>query len=135
MAGSSTPSASIQPRVAGISIQTAGYGGTIAIVYGTNRVAANLIWYRNFKATPIYTGHQGGKGGASRFQIGYTYTAAVILALCEGPIGNVHKVWRDKDILALSNLGGTLIVGNRTQSPWSYVTTNFPSEAIGYAGT
>jgi len=138
MATPPTRSSAFQvPIVARIQIQTAAYGGALAIAYGTNRVAVNLIWYRDFKAIPQYAEQQGGKGGDRNpyTPSSYLYTASVMLAVCEGPIANVIRVWRDKQRTSLVGSGFTLLVGNRTQSAWSYLTTKYPTEAIGYAGT
>jgi hypothetical protein len=135
--GSSKSVATEQPKLASIQIQTSAYGGVVALVYGTNRVPGNLIWYGDFKPIPHSTTISGGKGGSggSTTQTSYTYEAAVVLALAEGPIGGIGRVWRDKEIGSLAGYGFTLFVGNRSQSPWSYLTSKHPSEAIGYAGT
>jgi len=78
------------PAVSGLQIQTSAYGKVIPIVYGTTRLAPNLIWYGDFAAIAHQSsppssgkggvaGGSGGKGGGGATT--YTYTAAVMLGL------------------------------------------------------
>lgn len=83
------------PVIGGVRLTTSSYGKPIALCYGRNRIPGNLIWYNDFKAIP-HTSHSGGKGGGGVSQTSYTYTAAAIMGLCEGPIANVLDVWAGK---------------------------------------
>lgn len=127
-----------QPKVyTGIQIQTSAQGVPVQIVYGKNRIAPNLIWYNNFQAHKQNGKGAGGKGG-SKGAGNYTYTAAVMLALCEGPIAGVGAVWADQTMYAtggLTKLGLTLFTGTASQGVWSYLATNYPSQALAYAYT
>ena len=123
-------------RLTGVQLSTSAYGGPVAIVIGTQRVPANLIDYDNFKAIPHTTkSGGGGSGGApSSSNTTYTYTAAVILALCEGPAA-LGKVWVDKAVTTIAKLGFTVHDGARGQAPDSWWTTNHATKALGYGGT
>jgi hypothetical protein len=122
--------------LAGMQLQTSSYGGVIPVVYGTTRVPGNLIYYADFTAIPHTTSTTVGKGGGGSTQTSttYTYTACIILALCEGPVTSINQVWRDKDLGSLSGFGFTFLSGTRTQTPWSYLTSNHPTFACGYSG-
>lgn len=122
--------------LAGMQLQTSSYGGVLPIVYGTTRIAGNLVYYSDFKAIPHTTSTTVGKGGGGSTQTSttYTYTACVMLALCEGPATSINQVWRDKDLGSLSGFGFTFFSGTRTQTPWSYLTSNHPTQATGYSG-
>ena len=134
MGGSKTISTSEQ-RLANIQLQTSSYGGVLPIVYGTTRIAANLIDYDDFTADPHTTSTHAGKGGGTTMEnTTYTYSAGVIMALCEGPIVSVNRIWRDKKIGTLAGYGFTLLTGTRPQSPWSVWSTKHPSKALGYSG-
>lgn len=137
MFGGGKTSYQSEERLAGVAIQTSCYGGAIALVYGTDRVAVNLIWYAAFTAIP-HTSTQkvgkGGGGGSTQVSTTYTYAAAVMLAICEGP-ATINRVWRDKEIGSLAGYGFTLLNGSRTQSVWSYLTSKYPAQALAYAGT
>src|SRR5437762_13465613 len=105
----------------GLSLQTSAQGVCIAIVYGKNRLSPNLIWYNNFQAHKQSGKGAGGKGG-SKGSGNTTYTAAIILALCEGPILQVEAVWADQtDYLSggLAKLGLSLAPGTASQGVWS----------------
>lgn len=70
----------------------------IPIVWGRQRIPANMIWYGDF--TPIAhttTQSSGGKGGGvSQSSTTYTYTAAIAMGLCEGPIAGIGSIYKDK---------------------------------------
>ena len=122
-------------KLAGIQIQTSCYGGAVALVYGTDRIAANLIHYLDFKAIPHTKKQKMGKGGGgSMSSTTYTYEAMILLAICEG-VASVNRVWKDKSVTSLAGLGFTFFSGSRTQAPWAYLTSKHPAEAVGYAGT
>ncbi|HEY2170329.1 MAG TPA: phage tail protein, partial [Candidatus Angelobacter sp.] len=90
-----------------LRVQTSSYGQVIPILYGQNRIAARLIWAGDFAAIPhTSTTKVGGKGlgsggGNAISNTTYTYQTAVAMALCQGPILNIHNVWDTKGKLTL----------------------------------
>ncbi len=135
------PQTKQQPALSGVQFQTSVYGKCIPLIYGTNRVAPNAIWYGDFfsKKNKAKGGGKGGsvggatgKGGATSST--YTYFTSVALALCEGAIQSVGKFYISKNITTLGDQGFSLFTGTYPQTPWSYLTTNHPSEALGYNG-
>lgn len=97
------PTANEVPRLASLRVQTSSYGTPRKIVFGTQRISASLLDYDDFKAI-AHTSVQkvGGKGGGSGSQnvttVSYTYQAAVMLMLCEGPIQGILQVWDYKGV-------------------------------------
>lgn len=123
-------------RLAGININQSTYGNAIALVYGQNRVPLTLGWYGNFVATPHTTSQSGGKGGGGgSSNTTFTYSASMVMILTEGQITGVGQVWQDKAVTTLAALGLTLFSGAGSQATWSYLTTNFPTQAIPYDHT
>lgn len=121
-----------------IKIQTSAWGMPIAVIYGTARVPANIIYYADFTAIPHTTTQQTGKGGGGSTQTStsYTYTAAVMLAFGEGLVQLTGKVWVDKQVYDNPGaLGFTVAGGNIAQSPWSYLVSKHPTQAVGYGST
>lgn len=119
--------ASQQAAVSGLQLQSSAYGKVIPIVYGTTRIAPNLIWYGDFVATPQQSsgggaGKGGGGGGGKSGSSGsYVYQTAVALGLCEGPIAGVGNVYLDKTVTSLSALGLSFFSGAYGQAPWGYL--------------
>lgn len=131
-----------EPMIGALRIQTSAYGMAIPILYGRQRVPANMIWYGDF--TPIAhttqqtTGGKGGGGGTTIENTTYTYRAALAMALGEGPVDDIGDVWRGKTqypaASALADLGLSLFVGSDPQSPWGYLQTYHAGEALSYPG-
>ncbi len=128
-------------KIANIQLQTSAYGEGLPLQYGTNRMSGNLIWYGNFKAIPQTTKTKAGKGlgKVTSQNKTYTYEAAVMMALCEGPIDGIGTVWKGKDQSNLATLNLTLFAGNSGQAAWSFITSysvsgNWANEALwGYS--
>lgn len=80
------------PRLADLKIQVSTWGTMIPIVYGAMRVAGNVIWSTDLRETAT-TEEQGGKGGPDSETTTYSYHASVAVALCEGPITAIRKIW------------------------------------------
>ncbi len=120
------------PDYTGLQIQTAVNTLPIPILWGTAKIAPNVVWYNDFQTQ---NGSSGGKGGLFGGASGTTYSASVIMALCEGPIVGINQIWKNQSVYTLSELDLTLFTGTDPQSPWSYVTTNYSSQALCYEGT
>ncbi|MGD0023417.1 MAG: hypothetical protein ABSC37_02155, partial [Xanthobacteraceae bacterium] len=87
-------SQSTTPDYTGLQIQTAVNTLPIPIVWGMSKLAPNIIWYNDFQTYP--PAGSGGSGKGSLFSSGsssgsYTYSASVIMALCEGPIEGINQ--------------------------------------------
>ncbi len=121
------------PDYTGLQIQTAVNTLPIPIVWGESKAAPNVIWYNNFQIGG--GGKGGGKGGLFSSGNQTTYTAAVMLALCEGPIASINQVWKSQSVYSLAQLGLSLFTGTTPQTEWSYIATAYPSQALAYQGT
>ena len=121
------------PRYTDINLQTSAQGLPIVLLWGQNRLGTNLIWYGDFKSR---TTKQAGKGGATgKGGSTYYYSTALIMALCEGPVQAIDRVWAGTTLTTLSKLDLTLFEGTATQAAWSYLTSNHPTQALAYART
>lgn len=130
-------------KLGGLRIQSTGYGVCIPLVYGTNRISPNLIEYTNFVAIANTTTQtQGGKGGGvTQTNTTYSYTAAVIMGVCEGPIAGFGALWLDKNTYASpSGRNLSLFTGTYPQASWAWMQTyddgvhGVGGRAIGYQG-
>ncbi|MFA3078766.1 MULTISPECIES: phage tail protein [Acinetobacter calcoaceticus/baumannii complex] len=141
--GTTTVSTS-DKRINSMRIQQSAYGLTQPLVYGKNRVAANMFWYGDFKATAHTTiTKSGGKGGKTKTKnTTYTYSASLMLGLCENKIKDIGIVWRDKEQIVTKTEGGVQLkpidqVGfelfDGDHNPvWGYLASKHPDEAVHY---
>ncbi|MBN8902826.1 MAG: hypothetical protein J0H19_18735 [Rhodospirillales bacterium] len=122
-----------QPAYTGLSVQTSSYGKVVPLVYGTIRIAPNLIWFGDFQAISHTSSASGGKGGGSASSTSYTYSASVCLGLCEGPIVGFGNFWVDKAVYSVNgNQYG--FDGSYDQEAWGYLTSVHPDQALNYRG-
>ncbi len=132
-----------------LNIQTSVQGRPRPIGCGTALLAGNIIDIQDFFAIPNFTnasspsGHAG-KGGLFRSspsaapQIeSYSYYAAVLISLCEGPIISVNRFTGDGITLGTypsPAAGGTVFTGTQTQQAWAYMAARHPDHALSYRG-
>lgn len=124
-------------KISEFTVNTAEYGAVVPEIIGTVRTAGNVIYYDDFTAHEHRETHKAGKGGKSKqVSITYTYTVAVILGLCEGPISGIGKVWIGKNVhnYPADDIQLTLFDGEENQQPWAYTQGKHPEKALPYSG-
>jgi len=99
----------------GYQLQSSIFGLPIPIIYGQQRMAGNVIWTGNWQANPYSgSGGKGSKGGkAGKSGAGgqiYTYSSAIIIALCGGPVRGIGYVWVNKVRLAVSSASEPILI-------------------------
>jgi hypothetical protein len=112
-------------RLEDLAVQTSTYGRAIAQLYGTVRLAGNVIWSQPIRETANTTTvrSSGGKGGRSRrtqsvtSQTTYSYSVTLAIAIAEGPIDRIERVWADAKLLDLSFGSYRIHHGSETQLP------------------
>lgn len=123
------------PRLGDLKVTSSAYGNPIPTVYGTYRIAGNIIWSAGIKETSNTQDVGGGKGGGgSQTHTSYTYSCSFAVGLCTGEIAGIRKIWADSiliydkgstataDELAASNQAGiTVFTGSELQSPSSTI--------------
>lgn len=104
-------------RLEDLAVQSSSYGGSIPIVYGSARLGGNIIWSRPLKevATTTETGGKGGGGTSSTTN--YSYYASFAVAICEGEIDKVERIWADTFQLDLSQGTYRIYKGTEDQLP------------------
>lgn len=123
--------------IADFQINTASYGEVVPEILGTTRVSGNIIDYDDFTPHEHRSTAKAGKGGGAKHtNITYTYSVAAAIALCEGPIAGIGKVWRDKEVYQYPNekIELTLFNGEIAQTPWPYMLSKHPEKALPYSG-
>jgi hypothetical protein len=121
-------------RVNRLRLTGSGEGDAIAQVYGRMRVAGQVIWATEFRERVTVTpGRSGGGKGSPRPATPtvreISYSVSLALALCEGEISRVARVWADGTEIAPDSLNMRVYPGSRDQLPDPLI------EAVEGAGT
>ncbi|MCZ2967184.1 phage tail protein [Acinetobacter baumannii] len=140
----STTISTTDTRINSMRIQQSAYGLCQPLVYGKTRVAANMFWYGDFTATPHTTVQKsGGKGGGTKTSnTTFSYSASLMLGLCENQIKKIGLIWVDKEqyvpkqegsisLDPIDQLKFELFDGNNNP-PWGWLVSKHPEQAINY---
>ena len=134
----------------GIIVQSSLKGIPVTKGWGTAKVGCNLVDYLDFNSKKVSTG----KGGGA--QPSYDYYATLVLAIALGPVAGIRTIYKDSAYYVAQGAGskevnGTaitisaktpvqaaglsqLFLGAIWQTPWSYLTSAHPANALGYSG-
>ena len=101
------------PRVKSLHVMESRDGAGLPLVYGRMRVGGQVIWASRFKEHRKE--QSSGKGGPK--YANYTYSVSVAIALCQGPITRVDRIWANGEQITLSDYTWRLYRGDKTQLP------------------
>lgn len=114
-------------RLEDLAVQTSTYGRVIPSVYGTARVAGNIIWARPIKelqTTSTATTRSGGKGGGglgggggsqTTTETTYSYYTNLAISICEGEVASIDRIWADAKLLSLGQYTIRMYKGSESQ--------------------
>ncbi|NBN78459.1 hypothetical protein GWI72_09285 [Microvirga tunisiensis] len=100
-------------RLADLSVQASTEGAPIPFVYGRARLAGQVIWATRFEEV-VSEESAGGKGGGPKLR-NYSYFASFAVALCEGPIARVGRIWADGKLIDRSAITHRVYPGSPDQ--------------------
>jgi hypothetical protein len=142
------------PRLSDLRVTASTEGAPIPRLYGRARVGGQVIWATELEEEVVTTetgggggGGGGGKGGGGGGRGGgsssgtvttveYRYYANLAVALAEGPIAGLGRVWADGQELDLSALTYRLYTGSEDQAPDSLIVAKEGAGAApAYRGT
>jgi GTA TIM-barrel-like domain len=114
------------PRLSDLRVTASTEGAPIPRLYGRARLGGQIIWATNLEEQVVQQGSGGaGKGGSlgsgSAGGIEYRYFANFAVALAEGSITGVGRVWADGEELDLSTITYRLHPGGDDQLPDSLI--------------
>ncbi len=121
------------PRLTDLMVQASTYGKAIPVIYGNARIAGNVIWSQPIQEHVTTTtqssggGKGGGGGGVETTTTTYTYTCSLAVAICEGNITEVVRVWADAKQLDLTQGSYSLYLGDETQLPDTFMASFYPA--------
>ena len=100
------------PKISDLRVQVSSYGVMRPIYYGTARAAGNVIWSSDLIETATtQSAGGGGKGGPSQDVTTYSYSVNCAVALGEGPITGVRKIWANGILILDASTTNTGITG------------------------
>ena len=103
-------------RIDRFRLTGASEGAAVSQVYGRMRVAGQVIWATQFVESQMTSG--GGKGAGPQPQVTeYGYSVSLAIALCEGEITRVGRVWADGAEVSPDGLNMRIYQGTRVQVP------------------
>ena len=108
------------PRLKELQVQASTEGAPIPRIYGRVRLAGQIIWATRLEEEVRTQTSGGGKGGGPKVQTTtYAYYANLAIALCEGPIARIERIWADGKPLDVEADGITMrfYPGSETQAP------------------
>ncbi|QDY68929.1 baseplate multidomain protein megatron [Qingshengfaniella alkalisoli] len=110
-------------------------GASVAKLYGRNRLAGQVIWASNFLEHNSTETAGGGKAGGATVR-SYSYSISLAIALCEGEISGIGRVWADGQEIDRDSLNMRVYPGTEDQLPDDVVAAIEGSEyAPSYRGT
>src|SRR5690606_41063628 len=106
------PARQVGPRLEGLKLQSSAEGAPMACVFGRARVTGQVIWAARFlerREKP-----SAGKAGKT---VDYAYSLSFAVALCEGPIDGVGRIWADGQPMDMTGVTMRLHRGTKDQMP------------------
>ena len=121
-------------RLSDLHVMASSEGAPIPRVWGRMRVAGQVIWATDF-IEKKKTESAGGKGGSGSKVKTYSYYANFAVAICEGEIDRLGRVWADGKPFDLRTVTARLYRGTETQAADSLITAKLgPGMAPAYRG-
>ncbi|MBX9460913.1 MAG: glycoside hydrolase/phage tail family protein [Brevundimonas sp.] len=118
------------PRLGTLALQGAAEGSPMACVFGRARVTGQVIWAAKFREGRKTS--SAGKGGPRVVE--YDYSLSFAVALCEGPIDGVGRIWADGQPMDTGGVAMRLHRGTEGQTPDPLIEA-VEGEAPAYRGT
>jgi hypothetical protein len=113
------------PRLADLTVTASTEGADIPRLYGRAKLGGQIIWATNFEEEAIETSAGGGgKGlnsGGGVSSSNYRYFANFAVALCEGEVTRLGRVWADGDEINLADYAYRFHTGSEAQMPDSLI--------------
>ncbi|MBI2262290.1 MAG: glycoside hydrolase TIM-barrel-like domain-containing protein [Caulobacterales bacterium] len=118
------------PRLTTLALQGAAEGAPVACVFGRARVTGQVIWAARFLEGRNTS--SAGKGGPRTVE--YAYSLSFAVALCEGPIDGIGRVWADGQPMDMTGVTMRLHQGADAQTPDPLIEA-VEADAPAYRGT
>ncbi|WP_028031197.1 baseplate multidomain protein megatron, partial [Gemmobacter nectariphilus] len=125
-------------RLDSLRITSATEGAIIPRLYGRMRIGGNIIWATDFREETKTTTQGGGKGGGGGKvrTTEYLYYASFAVALCEGPIFGIGRIWADGKPLDMTGITWRWYPGDEAQAADQFISAKMgAANTPAYRGT
>ncbi|HHW33467.1 MAG TPA: host specificity protein [Paracoccus solventivorans] len=120
-------------RIDRLRLQTAGEGAPIPRIWGQMRVPGHVIWAS--KLVEVRRSHDAGGKGTGPRVTELSYRLSLAVALCEGAIRGVGRIWADGEEIDPSALNMRVYPGDEAQLPDPAVAAHEGEAAPAWRGT
>ncbi|WP_406870492.1 glycoside hydrolase TIM-barrel-like domain-containing protein [Thioclava sp. 'Guangxiensis'] len=103
-------------KVSQFRLSSASEGTPVPMLWGGMRLAGQVIWATRFRESAS-TQKSGKATGSSVKTTSYAYSVSLALALCEGQILRVGRIWADGQILDTAGIDYRVYPGSEDQEP------------------
>jgi len=123
-------------RLTDLTVQESREGAPIPNVFGRARLSGQVIWATEFEEV-VSEEEQGGKGGGPTVTTRtFSYFANFAVALCEGKISNISRIWADGEPFDTTAITMRIYQGSEDQEPDSLIEAKQgKGQAPAYRGT
>jgi hypothetical protein len=121
-------------RIDRLRLQTAGEGAPIPRIWGQMRLPGHVIWASPLEEIARSEDAGGGKGTPRSAVTQISYRLSVALALCEGRILGVGRVWADGEEISADDLNMRVYNGDEDQRPDPAIAAHEGDLAPAYRG-
>jgi len=109
-----TPARQVGPRIPELRLTGAAEGAALPCVFGRARVGGQVIWAARFRERRV-EGRVGGSKGQKTNS--YAYSLSFAVAVAEGPIDGLGRVWADGKVMDMTGVTMRLHRGTEDQAP------------------
>ncbi|PTW57646.1 putative tail protein [Breoghania corrubedonensis] len=120
-------------RLADLDVQSSTEGTSVPRVYGRARLTGQVIWATRFQEVVKREeegGGKGGGGGSTTTVTSYSYYGNFAVALCEGPVSHIGRIWADGKLLDTTTITVRRYLGSADQEPDPLIEAK---QGLGYA--
>lgn len=125
-----TPARQVGPRIPELRLTGAAEGAALPCVFGRARVGGQVIWAARFRERRV-EGRVGGAKGQKTAS--YAYSLSFAVAVAEGPIDGLGRVWADGKVMDMTGVTMRLHRGTEDQEPDPLIAA-IESQAPAYRG-
>ncbi len=124
-------------RLDSLRITSSTEGAVIPRLFGRMRIGGNIIWATDFREEVNTTRQGGGKGSGPKVTTTeYLYYASFAVALCEGEITGIGRIWADGKAMDMTDVTWRWYPGNEAQSPDPFISAKMGAASTpAYRGT